>query len=125
MAKNGANKGRKPTRKHRKVQQKPTVDIKGRMLNVTLQQRIYACRLRKEGKEACQISAALHEKYGLELPSSSLSSLYNAKAMKTCEDLIRRGSLMHTVEYQFNRKQRPTMMTDLDYIFILEHRSSG
>ena len=91
---------------------------------VTLQQRIHACRLRKEGKEAYQISAALHERYGLELPSSSLSSLYNAKAMKTCEDLIKRGSLMNSVEAQVNRTQQPTMMIDLDYILIHEHRNS-
>ena len=33
MAKNGANKGRKPTRKHRKAQQKPTVAVKGKKNN--------------------------------------------------------------------------------------------
>ena len=104
MERNGSNKGRKPTRKHRKAQQKATVPVKGKKM-VILQQRIHACRLRKEGKEAYQISAAVHERYGLELPSSSLTSLYNAKAMKTCEDLIKRGSLMNSMETQVNRKQ--------------------
>ena len=61
MARNGANKGRKPTRKHRKAQQKATVAVKGKK-TVTLQQRINASHLRKEGKEAYQISAALHER---------------------------------------------------------------
>ena len=32
---------------------------------------------------------------------------------------------MHSVEYQVNRKQQPTMMTDLDHTLICKHRSSG
>ena len=83
MARNGANKGRKATKKRRKAQQKATGVVKGKKITVTLRQRIHTCCLRKEGKEAYQIKAALHKRYGLELPLSTLSSLYNAKAMKT------------------------------------------
>ena len=103
MARNGANKGRKATKKRRKAQQKATGAVKGKKLTFTLEQRIHTCRLRKEGMEPYQISDALHTRYGLELSSSTLSSLYNATAMTMYEDLVKRGSLMNSVEAQVNR----------------------
>ena len=70
-------------------------------------------------------SDAFYQRYGLRLPSSSLSTLYNDNGMKMCEELIKRSSLMNSVETQINRTQRPTMMIDLNYILIREYRDSG
>ena len=85
MAKSGAYKGRKATKKRREAQQKATGAVKGKKLMFTLEQRILVCGLKKDGMEPYQISDALHKRYGLELPSSTLSSLYNNNGMKMYE----------------------------------------
>ena len=40
------------------------------------------------------------------------------------EDLIKRGSLINSVEAQVNRTQQPTMMITLDCILTHEYRNS-
>ena len=40
------------------------------------------------------------------------------------EDLLKRDSLMDSVETHINSVQRPTMIVDLDYILIYEYRTA-
>ena len=100
---NAGNRNRKP---------KGLEKVKKTMF--THEHRILVCGLKMGGMEPKHISDAFYQKYSLQLPSSSLSTLYNDNGTKIYKELIKRGSLMNSVETQINRKQRPTMMIDLD-----------
>ena len=97
---------------------------KSEKTSFTNEHRNLVCRLKRAGTKPSVISTYFFNRFGFVPKSSTLSSLYNDKGMKKYEDLLKRDSLMASVETHINKSQRPTMMVDMDYILMHEYRTA-
>ena len=107
--KQGDDPTKGPPQKKVKVVEKPirqryTVGVKN-----------HARELKKEGKQAYEITEILKKEYDVDVKSSTLATWYNPRNMKTHGQ---RGSLntcMASVETHDNPTQRPSIVIDTEY----------
>ena len=123
MAKNngkGGKKGKGPaTKKIKKVikQNKRTT--------WTLEQKAFACNLKREGKRVQDIKKAFEEKFGLSIQSSTLATFYNEKNMERYRDYGQKDTRMASVETSINKTQRPTIIVDMEFALVSRVQESS
>ena len=93
---------------------------KGERTMFTIEHQNFVCRPKKAGTKPCVISTSFFDRFGFVPISSTLSTLYNSKKMKAYEELLKRDSLMESVEVHIDKKRRPAMLVDLDCILMHE-----
>ena len=111
-SKRGKGPAKGPAKKKKKVlkQHKRT--------KFTIEQRFYACELKKSGKKAKEISRLFLKKYGVVPTSSTLATFYNAKNMRLYEERGSRNTSMSSVETHINPTQRPTILIDMEFALV-------
>ena len=111
-SKNGKGRAKGPVTKKVKVL-KPTKRIK-----FTVEQRWYACELKKSDIKPIEILRLFKEKYGVEPTSSTLATWYNADNMKKYEERATKNTSMASVETHMNPTQRPTILIDMEFALV-------
>ena len=87
-------------------------------INYTLQQKFFACELKKSGKKPKEIIRLFKEKYGLEPKPSTLATFYKPENMDSFEEYGHRYTRMASVETTINKKQWPTIMIDMEFALL-------
>ena len=108
----GGRKGKALLPKKKKVIKVP------KRINYTLQQKFFACELKKSGKKPKEIIRLFKEKYGLEPKASTLATFYKPENMDSFEEYGHRYTHMASVETTINKKQRPTIMIDMEFALL-------
>ena len=83
-----------------------------------LEQKFFACKLKKSGKKLKEILRLFKEKYGLEPKRSTLATFYNPDNMERYEKIGSRDTSMASVETHINKTQRPTIMSDMEFALL-------
>ena len=84
----------------------------------TLEQKLFACDLKKSGKRPKEILKLFKDKYGLAPKPSTLATFYKAENMKRFEEYGHRDTRMASVETTINKTQRPTIMVDMEFALL-------
>ena len=116
MPKSDGNRGRQgkapATNKPKKIIKKEKRHL------FTMEQKYFACELKKSGKKPKEIASLFEERYKVKLTSSTLSTFYNAENMKRYETMGHSETVMASVETSINRTQRPTIIIDMEFALI-------
>ena len=109
----GSKKGKGPkTKKSKKVIKEPKRAL------YTLEQKFFACDLKKSGKRPKEISKLFNEKYGFSPKASTLATFYKPQNMERFEEFGHRDTRMASVETSLNKTQRPTIMVDMEFALL-------
>ena len=83
-----------------------------------LEQKFFACNLKKSGKKPKEISKLFNEKYCLSPKASTLATFYKPENMKRFEEFGHRDTRMASVETSINKTQRPTIIVVMEFAVI-------
>ena len=114
----GSKKGKGPaTKNSKKVIKEPKRAL------YTLEQKFFACDLKKSGKRPKEILKLFKDKYGLAPKPSTLATFYKPENMKRFEEYGHRDTRMASVETSINKTQRPTIMVDMEFALLSIYRT--